>query len=84
VNTIEALIDRGANVRAEAATGATALHDAAYFGRTDALAALLKSDDSAVDTPTTDGVTPLHFAAQEGQASTVGWLLGGGGGGGIV
>ena len=47
---------------------------AAYYGRTDRVAALLKADPRLVNA-SHDGITPLHLAAEQGAAPLVALLL---------
>lgn len=75
VADIRALLDRGAKAStALDSYGMTALHYAAWHGRTDAVSLLL-SAGSSVDARNKDHKTPLHLAAGNGRARTVRALL---------
>lgn len=54
--------------------GQTALHEAAYEGKTEIVKYLL-SQGMAVDVPDIYGNTPLHVAASEGQGATIRVLI---------
>jgi ankyrin repeat protein len=71
---LQALVAKGADVRAAAEDGTTALHWATYWDDLDSVKLLLKSgaDPSAA---TDLGVTPLWLASLNGSAPMVEWLL---------
>ena len=64
----------GAKVDARDKYGTTPLHRAAYWGRTEAVEALLDAGAEA-DARTAVGMTPLHRAARGGQTEAVRALL---------
>ena len=71
---VNALLDAGADVNAEAALGFTPLHHAARHGTAETVLALL---DAGADVDAKDGIdfTPLHWATAWGTVETVNELL---------
>lgn len=75
LDDLRALLDAGADVNfRDAASGSTALHNAAANGHGDVVALLV--DRGARCEPNANGNTPLHWAALNGHAAVVGVLLG--------
>ena len=78
VETVEFLIDKGANVRATSNDGGTALHGAAFFCRTE-IVNLLLDRDAVVDARNARGETPLVSVAGEWSPELEGvyrWIAG--------
>uniref|UniRef100_A0A6U9PW01 Uncharacterized protein n=1 Tax=Picocystis salinarum TaxID=88271 RepID=A0A6U9PW01_9CHLO len=74
-NMILALIYLGANVNARDRTGATATFLAAENGKTEALNALMSSDQVDAQIANAAGETPLYISALRGHFEVVGILL---------
>ena len=72
--TVRALLDGGADVRAAQPDGATALHWASYLGAL-GLADLLVEAGAGVDAANDYGVTPLALACENGAGAMVRRLL---------
>ena len=68
------LLDKGANVNLKNFSGFTALHWAAFTGRTETLELLIEKG-AEVESKTEDGRTPLHIASLRGHLEFVEELL---------
>ena len=77
VKLLDQLTKAGADTNAATASGLTAVHNAATFGRDAALSWLIRKG-AAVNVATRDGVTPLMKAAQRGEMRCIELLLGAG------
>ena len=67
-------LEGGANIDAQQSNGVTALHNAAFFGRVEAVTALLDAGAN-IEARMAAGTTALHWAAKNGHVETVTTLL---------
>ena len=74
VNCAKYLIQHGANVNLKNFNGFTALHWAAFTGRTEAVQLLLEHH-ADIESRTKDGKSPLHIAAYRGHRGFIDFLL---------
>ena len=74
VDTVAGLLREGADVNAAQGDGMTALHWAAANGDAGLMEILLYAGANLDPTTRLGGYTPLHLAAKEAQAETVGML----------
>ena len=62
------LIDRGADINSVTEKNANALGVAAWNGHKEVVALLLSKGIFGINSPSTDGSTPLHYAAHKGHS----------------